>query len=498
MQNKIHSVRYNFIMNFLLTATNFIFPLITFPYISRVLQSTGTGTITFVATVANYFLMAANLGIPTYGIRACAKARDDKAALTKVCHELLIINAVTTAISLVTFLILVAIVPHFREEKTLFYINGLNIVLNLFGMQWLYQGLEQYDYITVRSVAFKIASVILLFLLVHNESDYLVYGFISVFAAAGSNVLNAVHSRKLIDWKPQGHYEFRKHIKPILVLFTQTMIVSIYTNLDTVMLGFMKDNSEVGLYTTAVKVKGILLSLVASLGTVLLPRMSNVVKQGDSSLFNELTKKSLNITMLMAFPLSVFFCIFSKESVLLLAGEGFLGAVLAMQIITPAVIPNGLTGVLGVQVLTSIEKEKYVLYSVTAGAVIDFILNLWLIPFYGAAGAALATAIAEFVVLFVQIYYTRNILKAVAKQLLTHVYIVATVVAALASQFVLKMVQLDGLFVIMCVAAGVFFGTYGVVLCLLKEPLVMQYISKLKTLICKKKFPKGENEYGKI
>ena len=396
MKNKIHSVQYNFIMNFLLTATNFIFPLVTFPYVSRILLSEGTGAVSFATSSANYFAMVACLGIPTYGVRACAKVRDDKAALTKTAHEIFIINAVMTMISVATFVLSIYLVPQFRQEKALFYINAVNILLNLMSLNWFYQALEQYDFITIRSIAAKLISVVLMFVLVHEQSDYVIYGAIGVFAAAGSNVLNFSRARHYISFRPQGGYQFRRHLKPILTLFAQTMVVSVYTNLDTVMLGFMKGNSEVGLYTTAVKVKAILLSLVSSLGSVLLPRMSHIVKQGDRQQFHSLTQKALDVTLLMAVPLSIYFCLFARESVLLLAGEGFLGAVLAMQIITVAVIPNGLTGVLGVQVLTSLEKEKFVLYSVVVGAVSDLVLNLVFIPGYGAAGAAFATMIAEF------------------------------------------------------------------------------------------------------
>lgn len=487
MKNKIHSVQYNFIMNFLLTATNFIFPLVTFPYVSRILLAEGTGAVSFATSVANYFAMVACLGIPTYGVRACAKVRDNKAELTKVAHEVFIINAVMTLLSVATFVLSIYLVPQFREEKILFYINGIGILLNLFGINWLYQALEQYDYITVRSVAAKVISVVLMFMLVHEQSDYVIYGAIGVFAAAGSNVLNLFRARHYISFRPQRSYQFRRHIKPILTLFAQSVVVSIYTNLDTVMLGFIKDNSEVGLYTTAVKVKTILLSLVSSLGSVLLPRMSHIVKQGDRGQFNNLTKKALDVTLLMAVPLSIYFCLYARDSVLLLAGEGFLGAVLAMQIITVALIPNGLTGVLGVQVLTSLEKEKYVLYSVIVGAVADLVLNLVFIPAYGAAGAAFATMVAEFLVLFVQLYYTRKIVGSMLRHLRMPVYALATAIGAVLSCLVMSTVTEISPFVSLCISAAVFFGAYGIVLLVCKEPLLMQYTEKILSAVKRRK-----------
>ena len=189
----------------------------------------------------------------------------------------------------------------------------------------------------------------------------------------------------------------------MLFLFAQSLAVSIYTNLDIVMLGFMKTDVDVGYYNAAVKVKTILVSLVSSLGSVLLPRMSYYAKENMSEKFYERMSMALNFTALIAFPLSIYFSMFSEECIRFLAGNGYSGAVLAMRIITIAIIPIGLTGILGIQVLTAIEKEKYVLYSVIVGAVLDFFLNLLLIPRFGATGASLATTIAEFSVLVVQL-----------------------------------------------------------------------------------------------
>lgn len=166
---KLHSVKYNFLMNFLLSASQFVFPLITFPYVSRVLLAEGSGKITFASSVANYFLMVASLGIPTYGIRACAQVRDDRRKLSRTAHELLLINSITTLLVAITYVICVLAIPRFKEDEVLFLINGVNIVLNMVGMNWLFQALEQYDYITIRSLIFKIISVVMMVILVHQN-----------------------------------------------------------------------------------------------------------------------------------------------------------------------------------------------------------------------------------------------------------------------------------------------------------------------------------------
>ncbi len=484
MRNKVHSVKYNFIMNFILTATQFIFPLVTFPYVSRVLQATGNGKVSFVTSVANYFMMVASLGIPTYGVRACARVRDDKQKLSKTVQELFIINATMTALVTVTYVIAIFTVTRFAEERLLFYINGVNIVLNMFGMNYVYQALEQYDYITFRSIAFKLISIVLMFIFIHKQEDYAIYGAITVFAAVGSYVLNFIKLRKIIEFKFYSDYNFKQHLKPIFTLFAQSIAVSIYTNLDTVMLGFMKTDTDVGYYNAAVKIKGLLLSLVSSLGNVLLPRMSYFVKNKMMAEFKKYMVKALNFELLMSFSLTLYFVLFAKESIGFLAGAGYEGAVLAMQIITISVVPNGLTGILGIQVLTSMEREQYVLYSVVVGATADFLLNIVFIPSYGAAGAALATTIAEFLVLLVQLAYTRKLLAEVKNEFRWYFYLVICIMAGICAYFI-KYTHMQ-IFLTLVVSSITFFGIYGLGLIIVKEPVVIDTLNGLKEKIKKR------------
>lgn len=489
-EGKIKSVKYNFIMNFILTATQFIFPLITFPYVSRVLGAAALGKVSFASSVANYFMMVASLGIPTYGIRACAQVRDDKDKLSRTVKEIFIINTSATALAVIAYVISIYMVPKFADNRMLFVINGLNIMLNMFGMNWLFRALEQYDYITIRSILFKVISVVLMFLLVRQQQDYVLYGAITVFAAVGSYALNFVRVKKIINTKVCGPYQLKRHIKPIFILFAQSLAVSIYTNLDVVMLGFLKTDIDVGYYNAAIKIKTILLSLVTSLANVLLPRMSYYAKHKMHKEFFSMMLKTLNLTALMAIPLSMYFVLFGKESILLLAGNGYLGAVLAMQIITIAVIPNGLTGVLGVQVLTALEKEKYVLYSVVIGAIVDFGLNLIMIPKYGAAGAAGATMIAEFMVLLVQVICARDLLHDIKGNLRFIRYMILSILASLVSCRV-KLFDIESSLVVLLLSAMVFFGAYGIGLLIIKEETIVELVD---IILIKLKLKKGSNE----
>lgn len=479
---KVKSVKYNFIMNFILTVSNFLFPLVTFPYVSRVLQVEGNGKVAFVTSIVSYFMMVASLGIPTYGIRAAARVRDDKQKLSKVVQEILIINIILVGFVLIIYFGMIFGVDNLTEYRELFYVNAVGIVLNVIGVNWFFQAIEQYDYITIRSIVVRLISLVLIFILVHNPSDYIIYGSILVLSSVGANILNFKRLMKYISFKKTGEYEFLPHIRPILVLFAQNLIVSIYTNLDIVMLGIMKGNYEVGLYSAAVKIKGILLSVVTSLGNVLLPRMSYYVKNSMREKFLEMMTKALNFTFFMSMPLMIFFILTAKESILVLAGEGYLGAILSVQFLVFAVMPNALTGVLGVQVLTPLEKEKFVLYSVLIAAIFDFALNFVLIPMHGASGAAFSTMLAEFLVLAVQICYTKELLMEVRKNVVVLRYFIASIIGIIAV-VILKNFEMN-IFILIVLQGIVFFGSYVLSLYFLKEPLIFetthQIIKKIK------------------
>ena len=175
---KQNSIKFNFIMNIILMMSSFVFPLITFPYISRILLPVGTGKISFATSLISYFTMFAQLGIPTYGIRACAKVRDNRKELTQTAQELLIINLVMSVISYLALFLALMFIPRLQSEKTLYVIASFTIILTSIGIEWLYKALEQYAYITIRSIIFKIVAIIAMFLLIHNQSDYLIYGAI--------------------------------------------------------------------------------------------------------------------------------------------------------------------------------------------------------------------------------------------------------------------------------------------------------------------------------
>ena len=482
---KQKSLKLNFIMNAILTMSSFIFPLITFPYISRILLPVGTGKVSFATSLISYFTMFAQLGIPTYGIRACAKVRDDKEELSRTVQELFIINLIMTVLAYVVLFLALMFVPRLQDEKLLYIIVSFTIIFNTIGMEWLYKALEQYTYITVRSIIFKFIALIAMFVLVKQQSDYVIYGGISIFAASASNILNFINARKYVYLRPLGNYNFKKHLNAVMVFFAMSCATTIYTHLDTVMLGFMATDADVGYYNAAVKIKTVLVSIVTSLGTVLLPRASYYVENNMMDQFKKITQKALNFVFLLAIPLMIYFIIFAKWGIYFLSGTAYTDSIIPMQIIMPTLLFIGITNILGIQILVPLGKEKTVLYSEIAGAIVDLIINILLIPQFKAAGAAIGTLAAEIVVFIYQYIALRDEVGSAFRKIQYAKILLGIVLACLCSIWVTTMAF--GNFVTLMISAVLFFGVYGLTLLVLKEPLVIeifnQVINKVKLVL---------------
>lgn len=478
---KNNSVFRNFIMNIILTMSSFIFPLIAFPYVSRILLPVGTGKVSFATSVVNYFLLIAQLGIPTYGIRACAKVRDNKKELNKTVQEILLISIIMCIISYVLFFGAIMFVPKFAEERKLLIATSTMILFTTIGVEWFFKALEMYSYITWRSIIFKVIALVAMLLLVKKQDDYIIYGAISIFASSASNVLNFIYLHKLVDLKVRFKLDIPKHMKPILVFFAMSCATTIYLNLDTIMLGFMKTDADVGYYNAAVKIKNMLVSIVTSLGTVLLPRVTYYLEKGEKEKFENLAIKAIQFVMFISLPMLVYFIVFARQGVLLLSGNEYENAILPMQIMMPTLFFIGLTNIMGIQILVPKGREDKVLISVIAGAIVDLILNAILIPKYAAAGAAFGTMVAEVVVFIVQYLIDKELFRILFHCTNPFKFILATGIGVVASVWVLKMNF--NYFVCLVLGAICFGGVYLVSLFLLKE----SFLEEIKKIVKGKK-----------
>ena len=482
---KQKSLKVNFIMNAILTMSSFIFPLITFPYVSRVLLPVGTGKVSFANSVLTYFAMFAQLGIPTYGIRACSKVRDNKEELNKTVHEIFLINLIMSVLTYLVFLVCLVAVPRFRQDYALFLILSSTLFFNVIGMEWMYKALEQYTYIAIRSIIFKILGLVIMFAFVREQKDYVIYGGITIFAAVGSNIFNFINAHKYISMKPLKQHELKRHMKPILTFFAMSVATTVYTNLDVAMLGFIKDDAEVGFYNAAVRIKTILVSMVTSLGTVLLPRASYYIENNMKEEFLLITKKALNFVLIVATPMMLYFMLYASDGIYLLSGTAYTNAILPMQLIMPTLFFIGMSNVLGMQMLVPLGRERTVLHSVVAGAVVDLVINILLIPRLGASGAAIGTVVAEAVVWIYQLITLRDMVVDSYKKMQYH-KVLAGLVLGTAGSYWVKMLSFpkwEYFFRLLCTAC-LFFGIYFLFLYITRETFTKEiadgFLGKLK------------------
>lgn len=471
---KQHSVLYNFIMSIVLSMSSYIFPLITFPYISRILLPTGTGKVSFALAVVNYFLLIAQMGIPVYGIRACAKVRDNERKLNINVQEIMLINIIMCIVTYVLFALSLIFVSRFQEERKLLIITSISILLTAMGAEWFYKALEMYSYITWRSIFFKAIALIAMFLLVHKPEDYVIYGAVSIFASSASNILNFIYLHKFIDLRKRFKLNMKRHMKPIFVFFAMTCATTIYLNLDTIMLGFIKTDVDVGYYNAAVKIKNMLLSIVTSLGTVLLPRVTAYLEKKEDEKFKNLSVKAIRFVLFVSIPMMIYFIVFARPVILLLAGSEYEKAVFPMQLMMPTLLFIGLTNIMGIQILVPMGKESKVLVSVIWGAVIDLCFNIILIPGFSAVGAAIGTMIAEIAVFVCQYLSDVNTFRMLFYKMKPWKYLASTIIAIFASIWSYKFGV--NYFWGLVISFTCFFIIYFIDLFLLKETFVLEII----------------------
>lgn len=489
---KVRSIKFNFVMNIILKLSSIIFPLITLPYVTRVLGAVGNGKVAFAVSVISYFSMFAQLGIPTYGIRICAKYRDDKDKLTKTVQEILVINAISAIITYAVFVVCMLFIPKFHEEPVLLVINSLTIILNVLAMEWFYQSIEQYDYITVRNIVFKLLSLIALFLFIKNKEDYVLYGALSVIASSGSSILNAIHARKYLLTKKYKNYNFKQHLRPIINFFLLSVSVSIYTNMDTVMLGFISGDNEVGLYNLATKIKTVLATMVSALGPVLLPRISYYIEKNNIKNVQELINKSVHVVVIASLSVTIYFIIMAAQTIDVLGGEEYYSAVFCMQVIMITIIPLGLGNVASMQILAPFNKEVKTMYSTVVGAIVNLIVNALLIGKLGAVGTAIGTVLAETSVTIIQVYYSWDIIGKAIKNVPYKIILLSTTVATVIL-IALKNILQTGSLVTLIITALVYYIIFTFILMLGKDKVVLDFSQMLISKITER-FNKYNNK----
>ena len=404
------SLKNNVVLNYINTLASIVFPLITFPYAARILLPEGIGLFNFQNSIIGYITLLSSLGIPLYAVREVARVRDNVEERNRVTVEIALLSLILAAGGYVIVFAVGELVPQINAHLSLFYILSLSILFTALGVSWFYTAIEDFKFMTVRGLIFRALFVVALFLFVKSKEDLLIYGVIIVGSTVGNEFINFIHLRKFINifklnWSKVNIF---RHLKPSFSIFVLNLSASLYVQLNPVMLGFLSDNTQVGYYTAGSKLSYIILSVVTSMSTVLIPHVSNMIQVHDAEKFKQLITKVYHYYMALALPFTIGLIVLSVPLTLVICGNSFYEASYVTAITAPVIIFVSITNIIGFQVLYPYGKENYVTYSTIGGAVINLIVDIPLILLWGSKGAAIATFCAELAVLLIEVRLARR------------------------------------------------------------------------------------------
>ena len=388
------SLQKNFIYNSILTVSKYLFPLIVYPYVSRTLGLSNIGIVNFVDNLVNYFVFISMMGITTVGVREIAAVRSDKQELSKTFVSLLTLTAITTLIAIAALWIAMYTVPALMPYQDLLYVGLVKLVFNLFLMEWFFMGVEDFKYITNRSILVKCLYVLCVFMFVKDASDYKIYYTISVAMVTINALINLIYIRKFV------HYSFhaidmRPFYRAFLIMGVYVLLTNVYTSLNPVWLGFVTNTDEVGYFTTATKLHNIIMAFLLSFTNILFPRVSNLLAEGKNEEFWQKINTAFDAIFLFAFPTICFMFVAGPDLLHLVVGDGFEGSYLPLRIITPLVLVIGIEQILVIQILMATHCDNVVLRNSFIGAVVALVFNILLTSCMGANGSAVVWVIAE-------------------------------------------------------------------------------------------------------
>ena len=389
------SLRLNMLLNGIRGIMGVLFPLITFPYVTRVLGVDNLGRYNFAISIISYFILLSGLGIYTYAVREGARLRDNKMAFKQFADEIFSINVISTVISFVLLIVLIYIIPKFAQYRVLLIILSIQLVFKTIGIEWLYSIFEDYAFITIRSILFQVLSLFLLFLIVNNQNDINNYAFITVISATGSGLLNFYHAKKYcrIKFTPQIKWDI--HLKPIMILFALAFTVTIYVSSDITILGFMCDDYTVGIYSVSVKIYTIIKALISSVLIVSIPRLSALSGKNSKDDFKEVSENIYKTLITLLLPVSVGLIILRKQVILIISSKLYIDATFSLALLGVALICSFGSYFWGQCILVPLKKESTVFKATMFSALLNIILNLLLVPMWQEKAAAFTTILAE-------------------------------------------------------------------------------------------------------
>lgn len=485
------SLTKNYLYNLTYQILVLILPLITTPYISRILGAENIGIYSYTLSISAYFILFGTLGVALYGQREIAFIQNDKIKYTKVFWEIVLLRIITMTISTIIFYF--TFVDANNNYNLYYKVLILELLGNMIDITWFFQGLEEFKKTVIRNMLIKAISVFCIFAFVKSKEDLLIYFVIYAASLFCGNLTLWMYLPKFLVKIKIKELNIFKHLKPTILLFIPQIAVQVYTLMDRTMLGTMVANKEeVGFYEQAQKIIKILLTIITSLGMVMMPRIASTFANGDDKKVSNYMQKSFNIVFLLAFPLILGMCIVSDQFVPIFFGNGYEKVSLLIKVISPIILLIGMSNVLGTQYLLPTKRQKEYTLSVVCGAIVNLIMNSILISSFCSIGASIGTVIAETVVTGVQIMYTRKDFNWKKILLISKNYLISSLLMILTCIIIKYIIKDEMISIIIQVVIGIV--TYGITLILLKDKFTLEIIDKYTKKILKKELIKIKDE----
>lgn len=478
---KRSSIKINAFLNSLRSLFSLLFPLITFPYVSRVLSVEGIGKYNFSSSIVSYFLLIAGLGINTYAVREGVKYRDNEAEMSGFINQIFTINVVSSLIAYLLLFICLAFSEKLHSYIACILIYSLQIGFSVIGMEWVFTIYEDFAYITVRSIIFQLISLVLLFTFVRHSNDYLNYAAITVFSSVGSNILNFAKARQKYHIRIVLHFDIWKHLVPILILFASNIAILIYINSDVTILGLMKNNYVVGIYSVSSRIYTIIKTVLSSTLMVTIPRLAMLYGKNRLVEYKSLLRKLANSLVIIIFPAMIGLILLSKQVVLIIAGDHFLRSITSLRILAFAYIFAIFAWILSDCVLIPAKREQKVLISTIVSAIINVVFNLIFIPLLAENAAAISTVLSELTIFLVNYFFSRDIVRNIffSRTFLSN--IMNSLIGCIGIVVICSMIEFyfHSLILIVILAVSFSVVAYTLILLLLRNPYVVDILKSL-------------------
>lgn len=408
-----NSLKVNALLNMIRRGSTILFPTITFSYASHKLGASGIGIYSFSNSIISYFLLLAALGISTYAVREGQIYRDNKKDLEKFISEVYTINFLMTIISYVVLYLLILFSKELSGYSEIILILSVSIILTTIGADWINTLLEDYFFITVKSITVHILCMIFLFVLVRNEGDIYKYAFIGVISSAGGSLLNIVHIRRKINFHLTLHPNFKNHLMPMLALFSNSLAIKIYLLSDITILGFFLENQYVGYYSAASNIYTAIKEMMNAMILVTVPRFSYYISHGDNITYSRTYHEVFNSVITLIIPCVTGLVFQAENALYFLGGQSYVFGAKALRILCFAMFFAVAACMFSQSILIPNKQEKFFLKATVISSITNIVLNFILIPIYGIEAAALTTLISEMIVCLMTIFkgekYINNI-----------------------------------------------------------------------------------------